>query len=54
MSPPDAPWRTRVEVHAAGDGWLAATDPKTGERHEIRTEDAPYAWYAAVWGRDGA
>jgi hypothetical protein len=42
------PWRAQVEVRAASDGWLAVTDPLTGETHEIRAEDAPYAWQRRV------
>lgn len=41
---PETPWRTGIDVWATGDGWLAITDPLTGEQHEIRAADAPHAW----------
>lgn len=42
---PEGGWRVRVAVRRAGEGWLAVTDPLTGEVHEIQAQDAPFAWW---------
>jgi len=44
--PAGQPWRAVSDARQVGDGWIAVTDPTTGEVHEIRAADATHVWRA--------
>lgn len=50
QTPGDAPWKTEINARSVGDGWLAITDPTTGEEHEILAHDAHSAWWKQIDG----